>query len=73
MSMLVSLMLLQAAATAPETAVSPATPSDDKKVVCKTIRETGSRLGGKRECRTKEEWARIEQENQQKARNNMGR
>jgi hypothetical protein len=48
----------QAPATAPATGA--ATPGDaDTKPVCKTVVPTGSRLGGKRECHTKSEWAEL--------------
>lgn len=56
-----------------QTSTVPAAPVDPNKKVCKTIKETGSRLGGKRECKTKAEWDRIEAETQAKAQSNMGR
>jgi hypothetical protein len=58
---------------APSTATTPPPAADPEKKVCKTIKETGSRLGGKRECRTQAEWSRIAEETQAKARGNMGR
>lgn len=54
-------------------AASPAVAKDDKdkpdteRVVCKNVRETGSRLAGERVCKTKAEWDREKQE----ARNKM--
>ena len=63
MSMLVSLLLVQAAAAAPAAVTEvAAVPPDDAKVVCKTISEPGSRLGGKRICATKKEWRRMNKE-----------
>lgn len=71
-SPIVAALLLAGQAQAPTTA--PVTPAaDPEKKICKTIKETGSRLGGKRECKTKAEWDRIAAENQAKATSNMGR
>lgn len=56
-----------------QTSTAPAAPVDPNKKVCKTIKETGSRLGGKRECKTQAEWDRIAAETQAKAQSNMGR
>jgi len=56
-----------------QTSTAPAAPVDPNKKVCKTIKETGSRLGGKRECRTQAEWDRIAEEQSKKAQGNMGR
>lgn len=65
--------LLLAAGQAPAApATKPATADPDKKV-CRTLKETGSRLGGKRECKTQAEWDRIAAETQAKATSNMGR
>lgn len=65
--------LLLAAAPAPApTVTKPETVKPDKKV-CRTLKDTGSRLGGKRECKTQAEWDRIAQETQAKATSNMGR
>ena len=61
MSVLLSFFLFQAATVVPVTAPAAATP-DDAKVVCRTIQETGSRLGGKRVCMTKKEWKRMQEE-----------
>lgn len=41
--------------------------SDSERVVCKTLRKTGSRLAGERVCKTKAQWDREKQE----ARNRM--
>jgi hypothetical protein len=63
MSIIISLVLLQAAAATPPTTTQVATTSpDDAKIVCKTIATTGSRLGGKRICASKQEWRRLNQE-----------
>ena len=45
------------AATATPVSTS-ATPKKDRQV-CKTIEEKGSRLGGKRVCRSQEEWNEL--------------
>ena len=65
--------LLLAAAQTPAPSAPPAPAVDPDKKICKTIKEVGTRLGGKRECRTKEEWDRIAAEQQAKAQGNMGR
>jgi hypothetical protein len=62
-----SLFLLQSAAT-PPAAAQPATPPEDAKVVCKTVTITGSRLGGKRVSMPKREWGRMNEQNEQAAR-----
>jgi len=63
MSVLISLFLLQAAAAAAPAATQvAATPSDDLKIVCRTVTPTGSRLGGKRVCMSKKEWRRMHDE-----------
>ena len=62
--------------TAGQTPAPPATTAptvDPDKKVCKTIKETGSRLGGTRQCKTQAEWNRIAAENQQKVQNSSGR
>ena len=69
MSMLVISFLLQAAAATPAATTEMAVASpDDAKIVCKTIRDTGSRIGGKRICATKKEWRRMNQEAEEAAR-----
>jgi hypothetical protein len=50
-------------------AAAPAQPpvaSDDpNRMVCRTLEaKTGSRIGGRRECRTQREWDDIRQQNQ---------
>ena len=67
--------LLSVAGQTPAPSTTTTTPpvTDLEKKVCKTIKDAGSRLGGKRECRTKAEWNRIAEETQAKARGNMGR
>ena len=67
MSVLVSLLLLQAASQ-PTTAAPAAEPAEDKKIVCKTITPTGSRLGGKRVCMSKKEWRRLNEANEKETR-----
>lgn len=68
MSLLVSFLLLQAAAAAPTTAQPSEAPPDDLKIVCKILTATGSRLGGKRVCLSKKEWRRMHEEGQKSTR-----
>ena len=70
-SIIAALLLAGGQAQAPS-ATQP-TAADPGKKVCKTIKETGSRLGGKRECKTQAEWDRIAAETQSKTQGNMGR
>ena len=70
---IIAVALLLVAAQAPTPSVTKSPTIDPDKKVCKTIKETGSRLGGTRECRTQAEWNRIAAETQQKAQSNMGR
>lgn len=67
MSILISLLLLQAVSAPPATAKPTASPPDDK-IICKTITPTGSRLGGTRTCAPKREWDRLAAETQEGAR-----
>jgi len=69
-SIIAAVLLTAAQAPAPS-ATKPAV--DPEKKICKTIKEVGTRLGGTRECKTKEEWERIASEQQGKAQGNMGR
>ena len=60
----------------PQAAAKPAAPvvaADPDKIICKTIGETGSRLGGKRECKPRAEWERIASELAAKAAASAGR
>ncbi len=66
-----ALLLVAGQAPAPSATKSPSL--DPNKKVCKTIKETGSRLGGTRECKTQTEWDRIAAETQLKAQSNTGR
>ena len=70
-SFIAVVLLVAVQAAAPPTTKSPAVNPDKK--ICKTIKETGSRLGGTRECKTQAEWDRIAAEMQAKATSNMGR
>ena len=64
MSILISVFIIQAAAAAPASPTPATTAPDDAKVVCRTVQETGSRLGGKRVCMTKKDWRRMHEESQ---------
>ena len=70
MSVLLSLILLQAAATAQpgDPSKTAVTPPDDAKIVCKTVTPTGSRLGGERICLPKREWRRLNESGQEATR-----
>jgi hypothetical protein len=68
MSIMMSLILLQAAAAGPSTTEVATASPDDAKIVCKTITATGSRLGGKRICASKREWRRLNEESEKAAR-----
>ena len=67
MSLIMSLMLLQAAATPsqPASAEPAPKPPAKAKLICKTIVPTGSRLGGERTCAPKSEWDRLAAETQE--------
>lgn len=56
MPILMTTLVLAAVQTPP---VEPPKMKPEKKV-CRAVQSTGSRMGGGRECRTKEEWARID-------------
>lgn len=56
--MLTTLLLLTLAGQQAE-ATPPPPPAKDKKVICRTEGTTGSRLGGRRVCHTREEWDAI--------------
>jgi hypothetical protein len=46
-------------------ASAPVAASDPDRMVCRTLEaKTGSRIGGRRECRTQREWDDIRQQNQ---------
>jgi hypothetical protein len=68
MSFVLSFLLLQATAATPPIEVGTAPPPEDAKIVCKTVTVTGSRLGGKRVCMAKREWRRMNEQNEQAAR-----
>jgi hypothetical protein len=51
------------AATATATETSAAAPKP--KMICRTMPTLGSRLAGKRECATSEEWARMQAEHRE--------
>jgi hypothetical protein len=67
MSIMMSLFFLQAAATT-ATSETASIPSDDAKIVCKTVTPTGSRLGGQRICLPKREWRRLHETGQEATR-----
>ena len=70
-SFIAAFLLVAGQGPAPSTTKSPAV--DPGKRICKTIKETGSRLGGTRECKIQAEWDRSAAETQGKATSNMGR
>ena len=70
---IIAAALLLVAGQTPAPSVTKSPTIDPNKRVCKTIKETGSRLGGTRECKTQAEWDRIAAETQAKATSNMGR
>lgn len=55
------LTLAQATAAAPQSAPDTL-PADPNKKICVIEEETGSRLSGKRVCRTKAEWEQLKQQ-----------
>ena len=72
----VLLTLAQAATAAPQAAAPADAPAAGKpKLVCIVQEETGSRLGGKRVCRTQAEWVQmrmdLKQEMNQRQRNTV--
>jgi hypothetical protein len=46
---------------------------DPDKVVCKRLKVTGSRVGGKRVCMTRDEWDRMGQETRNEVGTAIGR
>jgi membrane protein YqaA with SNARE-associated domain len=48
-----------------EPAAAGATAAPKSKMICRTMPTLGSRLGGKRECATAEEWARMQAEHRE--------
>ena len=68
MSVVLSLLLLQATAVASPADDQAATPPDDAKIVCRMITATGSRLGGKRTCLSKKEWRRLDRQSEETTR-----
>ncbi|WEK43780.1 MAG: hypothetical protein P0Y64_02815 [Candidatus Sphingomonas colombiensis] len=57
------MLLLLQATTTPGAAPAPQKPPE--KVTCRYYEETGSRVGGKRVCRTAAEWRQQENDAQQ--------
>jgi hypothetical protein len=53
--------------TPPQTVTTSPAPaaedSDRDKVICKKVDVPGTRIGGKKVCKTKREWAEIQREN----------
>ena len=59
MALTLSLLLVQAAATQ-ATGVATVDPNlEDKRIVCRTVIGTGSRLNNERICLPKKEWRRM--------------
>ena len=60
MSLTLSLLLVQAAATQATGASAAIDPNlEDKRIVCRTLIGTGSRLNSERVCLPKKEWRRM--------------
>jgi hypothetical protein len=57
-AVLLSLLSVEAAATAPPTPPKPV----KERLICRTQERLGTRLGSKRVCNTKARWAEIETE-----------
>lgn len=53
----VAALLMAGSAVAANNDSSSTAGNDDQKMVCKNMGETGSRLGGKKVCKTKAQWA----------------
>ena len=64
---LASFLAMLVAAPLSSDATNPASNVDDHKIVCQMDIVTGSQIK-QRTCRTKSEWTRIEQENQEQVR-----
>lgn len=62
----------QAQTSSPNQAVQSAEASNNR-VICERIEETGSRLGGKRVCKTAREWAEQRQRDREAAEDAQGR
>ena len=58
MSLFLAMALFQAATSAPSSA-TPVPPNDDRKMVCRNMQGTGSRLNTQRVCLPKREWQRM--------------
>lgn len=64
-----------AIAQAPSAGTAPAKAQDPDKKICQRVEETGSRLGDKRICKTRAEWAAERQESRnelERAQRNVG-
>jgi Spy/CpxP family protein refolding chaperone len=57
--MVSTLLLLLVAGQQAEPATAPPPPPAKEKQICRTEDTTGSRMGGRRVCRTKEQWDAI--------------
>ena len=70
---LFAVFALSAPAMAQNNAVTPAaTATAAEKKVCRAVSQTGSILGGKRECHTKKEWVEIAERNRVNRENRSG-
>jgi predicted transglutaminase-like cysteine proteinase len=64
-------LLVAASALAPAAAQAPAAPAavdKSQEVICKREKETGSLVKAKRTCLTRQQWAYVQDTNQQFAR-----
>ncbi|MDY0957842.1 hypothetical protein SOM26_03995 [Sphingomonas sp. CFBP8993] len=57
--MVSTLLLLLLAGQQAEPATAPSPPPAKEKQICRNEETTGSRMGGRRVCRTKEQWDAI--------------
>ena len=67
MTLTIAILLYAQATTTPQPATTPST-NDDAKVVCKSIKITGSRLQSKRVCGTKRQWELMRRESEEQVR-----
>jgi hypothetical protein len=57
--------LLAGVALAAQPAAREEPKKDGERLICRTITENGSRLGGRRSCHTAQEWAELRRQTKQ--------